>query len=140
MKRPALLVALVSVAGICHGLDVKPVERDFYGKWRVEDVVGYAEVGAGVPYAKKMLGHDVVVSAKGITFDRVTCRPNGGFRVVDVETEVELRTKAGASRTDAELPATVTALVSENCMELFWLDQHRIEFDAGGVFFRAYRD
>jgi hypothetical protein len=141
VRAKALLVVLMLLASVCYGQSKKlPAVSDFYGRWTVTEVVGYADMGAGYPHAKEILGTVMVISADGITFGGDTCKPNRGFRVVKVNTAVDLRTKSGASREDAELPRKAVLLESDNCSEVYWLNAHKIEFDDEGVFVRAYRD
>jgi hypothetical protein len=140
VRAKALLVVLMLLAGACYGQSRIPTVKDFYGKWTVTDVVGYADMGGGVPHAKELLGEVLVIAADGIGFGKELCKPNTGFRVVKVDTAADLRAKSGASREDAELPAKAVLLESDNCTEVYWLNTHKIEFDSLGVFVRAYRD
>jgi len=113
---------------------------DLYGRWRVSEVVGYARVGAGIPHAKEILGKTVANSADVVSFNGDFCRPNVGFRVFEADTAKDLSEKSGATRVDAALPPRTPLLTGENCIEFYWLNQYKIEFDDDGVFFRAYRE
>jgi hypothetical protein len=135
-----LLAASMLLSGASYGQSKMPTVKDFYGNWTVTDVVGYADMGGGVPHAKEMLGQILVISADGIGFGKELCKPNTGYRVIRVDTAKDLRTKSGASRKDAELPAKAVLLENDNCTEVYWLNSHEIEFDSMGVFLRAYRD
>jgi hypothetical protein len=140
VRAKVLLLVLMLAASVCYGQSKLPAVRDFYGRWTVTDVVGYADMGGGVPHAKELLGEVLVISANGIGLGKELCKPNTGFRVVRVDTAVDLRTKSGASREDAELPPKAVLLESDNCTEVYWLNVHKIEFDSLGVFVRAYRE
>jgi hypothetical protein len=137
MRRVLLLLA--GVVTVSYADPDAPKVSDFYGRWQVSEVVGYASVGAGIPHAKEILGQTLVVSADAITFEDETCKPTTGFRVKVVDTARDLRENSKATREDAELPRTAPLLTSDNCIEIYWLNARKIEFDDGGVFFRAYR-
>jgi hypothetical protein len=141
MRVKALFAVLSSSATVfCYGQSKLPAVSDFYGRWTVTEVVGYADMGGGVPYAKELLGTEMVISADGITFARDTCRPKAGYRVVKVDAAADLRANAGASLEDAELPRKVVMLKTGNCIDVYWLNSRTIEIDAMGVFLRAYRE
>jgi hypothetical protein len=140
VRSSLLSVVLIFLSTFSYGQSKNLTIKDFYGKWTVTEVVGYADVGAGYPHAKEIIGTVMVISADGITFGGDTCKPNAGFRVVKVDTAVELKLKAGARPSDAELPPKMVTLQGDPCIEVFWFNAHKIEFDDEGVFVRAYRD
>ena len=140
MRANVLAAVLMLAASASYGQSKMPTVKDFYGKWTVTEVVGYADVGSGYPHAKEILGLVMEISADGITFNGDTCKPNKGYRVVMVDTAADLRANSGASREDAELPRKAPLLQNDNCSEIYWLNAHKIEFDDEGVFVRAYRD
>jgi hypothetical protein len=140
VRSKVLFGILVLAADVCYGQSKLPTVNDFYGRWTVTDVVGYADMGGGVPHAKEMLGVEMVISADGISVGNYSCKPKGGFRVVKVDAAADLRANSGALREDAELPPKVVLLKSSDCIEVYWLNSRRIEFDDMGVFVRAYRE
>jgi hypothetical protein len=137
--RIALLIAVAFATSVSYAQTKTPAVTDFQGRWMVSEVVGYADMGSGVKHAKALLGKVMVISADKITFEGDACKPNTGFRVVEVDTASDLRAKSGASREDAELPAKAALLESDNCTEVYWLNSRKIEFDDEGIFVRAYR-
>ncbi|KAF0812631.1 hypothetical protein IGB42_02923 [Andreprevotia sp. IGB-42] len=111
---------------------------DFAGKWVVSEVVGYAEMGGGIPHAKALLGKVLTINKEAITFNGKTCKAPFGVRVVDTRTE--LKENSAATREDAKLPAKAPLLAGGNCPSFFWVNKDQIEFDDLGVFVRADRD
>ncbi|KRE97022.1 hypothetical protein ASG87_00165 [Frateuria sp. Soil773] len=138
-----IVVALWAFSGACLAQQsspaASPTKKDFEGRWMVTEVVGYATEGGGIPHAKELLGKLMEITTHGIDFDGNRCTAYKGFRLREVDSAVELRANAGATREDAELPGKVFLLDSDNCTAIFWLRENKIEFDDMGVFVRAYR-
>jgi len=140
MMHRALFSIFAIFSATCLAEEMMPSVADFYGRWTVTDVVGYADMGGGIPHAKYLLGKVMVITADGINFDHDACKAHNSFRVRMLDTASDLRENAGASPEDAELPPKVALLDSEHCPQIYWLNPKKIEFDDMGVFVRAVRD
>lgn len=118
----------------------KPSIDDFIGKWTVYDVVGYSEISAGVPEAKRLLGKVMTIAKNRIDFDDEKCTPEGGFVVDVVDTSSKFDENYGKFYIpDLGLSPRSILLDSENCMPVFKLRDNVIVFGQDGVIFRAYK-
>jgi len=110
------------------------------GKWTVYDVVGYSEISAGVPEAKRLLGKVMTIAKNRIDFDDEKCTPDNGFVVDVVDTSSKFEENYGRFYIpDLGLPTRTILLDSKNCTPVFKLRDNVIVFGQDGVIFRAYK-
>jgi len=140
-RKWLLAAAVMFAATACLARKLPVSADDFHGRWKVTDVVGYADMGGGEPLGKQLTGKVLTVSATEMTldFDNWGCTAHTGFRTREVESAPFLDEQAGARPEAARLPAKVKILESDNCIPVFRLDENHIEFDYLGVFVRAER-
>lgn len=142
IPRKWLLAATVMSAATAGLVRKLPVSADdFHGRWKVTDVVDYADMGGGEPLGKQLTGKVLTVSATEMTldFDSWGCTAHTGFRMQEIESAPFLDEQAGARPEAARLPAKVKIPESDNCIPVFRLDENHTAFDYLGVFVRAER-
>ncbi|MFM0736126.1 hypothetical protein PQQ51_02615 [Paraburkholderia xenovorans] len=136
-----MAVALILSAGMCVAQNqTAPLStKDFFGKWIVTDVVGYTNISAGIPEARRILGKVLTITPNWMEFDKSRCTPNGGYTISEVDSATKLREFFDLSLLDAGLPPRTTLLETNNCYAAFSVDPYRVLFSWNGVIVRAYR-
>jgi len=117
-----------------------PSTRGFHGRYFIDEIVGYEQVSGGIPEAKRLLGKTLVISANSIDFDGDDCKPDGGFKISEIETGTALLKIYGLNYLDAGLPAKTLLLNSDECSPVFRVNKYQILFGWNGVVVRAIRD
>ncbi len=141
MSNKLLGLILFMTTTICMAQQTTPpLINKFVGKYVITDIVGYAEISAGVPEAKRVLGKVISISSEMVNFDNERCKPKGGFKVSEVETTPVLKDYYDITTVDAGLSAKALLLDSSNCTPVFLMDEYRIVFGSNGVVVRAIRD
>ena len=117
-----------------------PAAAAFAGRYKVQEIVGYAPVSGGLPAARALLDQKVVIATGSLDFDGRQCTPKGGFRVRWVLTAPLIKKYFGVTREEVGVPRRALMLQSENCEPVFRFDAYQVVLQSRGVVVRAGRD